>query len=108
TIGAVGNNNTGVTGVNWDIKIMALKFLGDDGYGSDADAIKCINYAVEQKNSGVNIRVLSNSWGGGAYNQSLLEAINAAHAAGILFVASAGNNGSDNDGSPHYPSSYEA
>jgi subtilisin-like proprotein convertase family protein len=104
TIGAVGNNNTGVTGVNWNIKIMALKFLNSSGVGYDSDAILAIDYAVQ---SGV-VRVLSNSWGGGAENQALLDAINAAHAAGILFVASAGNNGSNNDSSPHYPSSYDA
>jgi subtilisin-like proprotein convertase family protein len=108
TIGAIGNNGIGVVGVNWDIQIMALKFLDADGYGSTANAIKCINYAVEQKNSGVNIRVLSNSWGGGPFSQALLDAINYANDGGILFVASAGNDGSDNDSSPHYPSSYEA
>jgi subtilisin family serine protease/subtilisin-like proprotein convertase family protein len=109
TIGAVGNNTTGVTGVNWDIKIVALKFLGADGYGDTADAIECIDYAVGLKvNQGVDIRVFSNSWGGGGFSQGLLDAIEDAHAAGMLFVASAGNNGSNNDTYPHYPSSYEA
>jgi subtilisin family serine protease len=53
-----------------------------------------------------NLRVLSNSWGGGGYSQTLLSAINAANAAGVLFVAAAGNNGADLDTTPMYPASY--
>ncbi len=102
TIGAVGNNSTGVVGVNWTVRIMALKFLSAGGSGSTADAISCIEYAT---NMGADI--MSNSSGGGGFSQALKDAITAAHDAGILFVASAGNAGTDNDGDPHYPSSYD-
>jgi len=101
-IGAVGNNNIGVTGVCWNVKLMALKFLDSSGSGYTSDAIKCIQYAVKK---GAN--VLSNSWGGGSYDSALRDAINAAAAKGILFVAAAGNAASNNDATPAYPATYD-
>jgi len=66
TIAAVGNNSAGVTGVSWNAKIMALKFLDAGGSGTVADAIEAINYATMMKRDyGVNIRATNNSWGGG-------------------------------------------
>ncbi len=108
TIGAVGNNSLGVVGVNWVSSIMGLKFLNAQGSGTTADAISAIDFAVNAKISGVNVRVLSNSWGGGPFAQTLLDEINKANANDILFVAAAGNNGTNNDSSPHYPSNYNA
>ncbi len=108
TIGARANNGIGVAGVNWNVRLMALKFLSAGGSGTTADAIECINYAVSLRQRGVNIRVLSNSWGGGGFSQALLDAINAADGAGMLFVAAAGNSGVNADTYPHYPSSYDA
>jgi subtilisin family serine protease len=107
TIGAVGGNGLGVIGVNWQVRIMALKFLGASGSGSTSGAIECINYAVTMTSRGVNIRVLSNSWGGGGYSAALRDAIQTAANSGILFVAAAGNSAANNDVSPHYPSSYQ-
>jgi len=101
TIAGVGNNSTGVVGVCWTARIMALKFLSASGSGWTSDAVTCINYAI---NNGAHI--LSNSWGGSSYSTSLRQAIQAARNAGIVFVAAAGNSGTDNDQSPHYPSSY--
>lgn len=106
SIAGIGNNSAGVVGVNWNTKIMALKFLDANGSGSTDAAIRAINYAVDMKNSGVNIRVLSNSWGGGGASQALLEAIEAANNAGIIFIAAAGNDSSDNDSVPSYPANY--
>ncbi|HWM87256.1 MAG TPA: S8 family peptidase [Kofleriaceae bacterium] len=108
TIGAVGNNGLGVAGVNHDVTIMGLKFLSAGGSGTLEDAIEAINYAVGQKNAGVNLRVLSNSWSGGGFSQALLDAITSASNADILFVAAAGNTGSDNDSSPTFPANYDA
>ena len=107
TIGGVGNNNIGVAGVSWQVKIIGLKFLDSAGYGDTADAITCINYAVALKNSGVNIRVLSNSWGGGPFSQALEDAIWDANNVGIVFTAAAGNYTSNNDTSPYYPATYD-
>jgi serine protease len=108
TIGAVGSNGIGVAGVNWEVNIMALKFLNAGGSGTLEDAISAIDYAVAQRAAGVNLRVLSNSWSGGGFSQGLLDAITAASDAGILFVAAAGNASNDNDVNPTFPASYEA
>lgn len=101
TIAATGNNGIGVTGVNWQAKIMPLKFLGPNG-GTTLDAVEAINYAVSS-----GVKISNNSWGGGGYSQSLHDAIARADAAGMLFVAAAGNDGSDNDATPSYPASYD-
>jgi subtilisin family serine protease len=111
TIGAQGNNGVGVAGVNWTASIMGLKFLDAVGNGTTADAINAIDFAVQVKQrfgSAANVRVLSNSWGGGSYSQALLDEINAAGANGMLFVAAAGNDGRNNDSTPSYPASYQA
>ncbi len=106
TIAAEGNNGGGVTGVNWDAQIMSLKFLGVNG-GFTSDAVEAINYAV---NNGSKIS--NNSWGGGGDSQALRDAIANADSKGHLFVAAAGNGGSDgvgddNDATPAYPASYD-
>lgn len=107
-MGAVGNNRVGVVGVNWQVKIMALKFLNSDGWGYISDAIECIEYVLMMKeDNGVNIKVTNNSWGGGGYSLSLYTAIKALRDAGILFIAAAGNGSSNNDDFPSYPSSYK-
>ena len=108
TIGAVGNNGVGVAGVNWESSIMGLKFLDATGTGATSDAIEAINWAINAKLVGVNLQVLNNSWGGGPYDPALLDVINRAGANNILFVASAGNSSSNNDGTPSYPCSYDA
>ena len=103
TIGAVGNNGEGVAGVNWNIRIMAVKFLSSGGSGYTDDAIASVEYSTLM---GANLS--SNSWGGGGYSQGLKDAIDAAGAAGMLFAASAGNDNEDTDVRPHYPSSYDS
>ena len=102
TIGGVGNNGIGVAGVNWNVKIMPLKFLGASGSGTTAGAISSVQYATL-----MGVHVMSNSWGGGGFSQALKDVISAANDAGILFVAAAGNSNSNNDVTPHYPSSYD-
>jgi subtilisin family serine protease len=111
TIGAVGGNGKGVAGVCWNVKLIAAKFLGRAG-GTTANAIKAVDYITDLKTRhGLNIVATNNSWGGGGYSQGLYDAIDRAEAAEILFIAAAGNGGSDgvgddNDAKPHYPSSY--
>lgn len=107
TIGAVGDNGQGVTGVAWRTSLMAMKFLSASGSGSTADAIAAISYAVGRKNAGVNLRVLNNSWGGGQFSQALSDAIAAANAADILFVVAAGGSATDTDLNPTYPGAYD-
>lgn len=83
------------------IRIMPLKFLDSNGIGTTSDAVKCIYYAV---NNGA--RVLNNSWGGGGYSKSLLDAVAFAYSRRAIFVAAAGNSSLNNDVSPTYPASY--
>jgi subtilisin family serine protease len=104
TIGAVTNNGTGVAGVCWKVRIMPLKFLNSGGSGSISDAVLALEYAM---NNGANLS--SNSWGcycSDSDMQPLSDAIDEAfNTKGMLFVAAAGNNGSDNDQTPFYPAS---
>jgi subtilisin family serine protease len=102
TIGAAANNGKPHVGVAWQVQLMGCKFLSAGGFGATSDAITCVNYAVAN-----GAKILSNSWGGGGSSQALRDAIAAARTAGVLFVAAAGNSGSDNDAFPHYPSSYD-
>ena len=106
-IGAVGNNQSGVAGINWEVSLMAVRFLDASGVGTTSDAVLAINYVTMMRSRfGVNVRAINASWGGGSYSQSLEQAIRASGAAGILFVAAAGNDSSNNDQSPQYPASY--
>lgn len=103
TIGAKGNDGAGIVGVNWNVKILGAKFLSADGSGSLEGAIKAIDYATSK-----GARIMSNSWGGGGFSQTLKDAIERANDKGILFIAAAGNDSADNDSDPHYPSSYDS
>ncbi|MDQ4123652.1 MAG: S8 family serine peptidase [Acidobacteriota bacterium] len=106
-IGAVGDNNEGIAGINWNVEIMPLKFLGKNGFGTTKNAIEAINYAIDRKKAGVNVRVISASWGSTQYSRALEDAIRKAGEEGILFVAAAGNSSANTDKMPHYPSSYK-
>ena len=111
TIGATGDNGAGVVGVAWGSRILACKFLGNTGSGTDAGAIECFNYLVALKQSGINIRVSNNSWGGlreGAQADVLKAAIDEAGAAGILNVFAAGNAGANNDQTPFDPAGFDS
>ncbi|HEV7378140.1 MAG TPA: S8 family serine peptidase [Pyrinomonadaceae bacterium] len=105
-IGAEGDNGKGIAGINWNVEIMPLKFLSSTGSGSTKDAIEAINYVIDRKNKGVNVRIISASWGSTQKSRALRDAIKKAGDEGILFVAAAGNNGDDSDKRPHYPAGY--
>ena len=102
TIAAVHNNSLGVAGVMGQVSLVAVKFLDDRGSGTSENAIRAIDYATK-----MDVDVMSNSWGGGGRSQAVKEAIERANAKGIIFVAAAGNSGTDNDSKPHYPSNYK-
>jgi subtilisin family serine protease len=101
TIGAVGNNGIGVAGVNWNTRIMALKFLDSSGSGYLSNAVKAINFAVA---NGAN--VINASFGGGGYNSAMATAISNARSRGVIVVAAAGNDGTNNDTNAVYPANY--
>jgi subtilisin family serine protease len=73
TIGAKHGNGVGVAGVMDEVSLMAVKFLSDEGSGSLADAVVAIDYATK-----MNVDLMSNSWGGGGFSQTLEDAIKAA------------------------------
>jgi subtilisin family serine protease len=102
-IGAVGNNSVGVTGVNWDVQLMPLKFLDAAGSGTTADAVAALLYATA---NGADLT--NNSWADAPFSQAMLDAIGQADAADSLFVAAAGNDGLDRDTYTDYPAAYDA
>src|SRR5579864_1266017 len=92
TIAAIGNNGTGVVGVDWKAQIMPLKFLDSTGSGSDTNAALAIQYAANH-----GARVSNNSWGGSGPDQTIANAVNYAGTKGDVFVAAAGNNSANDD-----------
>ncbi len=106
-IGAEGGNEIGISGVNWKVKIMPLKFMNAGGFGTAKDAIEAINYVIDRKRAGVNVRVISASWGTRMSSRALEDVIRKAHEAGILFVAASGNDGANTDLFPQYPAGYD-
>lgn len=104
TIGAVGNNGVGVSGVNWDVQMGALAIgIGASPFISMSAAIEAVQYATDME-----FDVLNMSWGGtGAPSTALRDAIEAAGDAGVLVVAAAGNSSSNNDLDPAYPASFD-
>ena len=98
-IAAEGDNGLDISGVCWDAKIMALKFLDASGSGWTSDAVAAFYYAVDN-----GADVTSNSWGNYYYSETLKQAVDYAHSQGVIMVAAAGNGDTD---FPHYPSYYE-
>ncbi len=97
TVGAVGNNGQGVTGVAWRANLVGVKFL-EKGYGDLADAIAALTYA-----DSIGARVTQNSWGGGNYNQALMDTLAASPA---IHICAAGNSAQNSDIQPAYPAAY--
>lgn len=106
-IGADGNNGIGIAGINWRVQIMPLKFISRTGSGTTKDAIEAINYVINRKKAGVNVRIISASWGSTQKSKALGDVIRKAGEEGILFIAASGNSSADADKSPHYPASYD-
>jgi subtilisin family serine protease len=86
---------------------MPLKFMDAEGTANVRDAIEAINYVINRKRAGVNVRIISASWGSNVRSRALEDVIRKAGDEGILIVAAAGNASSDNDATPHYPASYD-
>ena len=106
TIAAVGNNQLGVIGVDYQAKIMALRASSDGDTLPDSAIIEAIQYATMMKGRGVNIVAINESFGGGGSNSTEVAAMQAAGNAGIIFCVAAGNNTANNDTTAFYPASY--
>jgi subtilisin family serine protease len=100
-IGGVGNNGLGITGVNWSVSLLGLKFLDNKGNGSLANAVRAVEYATS-----MGVHIMSNSWGGDEQSETMAAAIRKANEAGILFVVAAGNDSNNIDTSLDYPAAY--
>ena len=98
---AEGDNAIGITGVCWTARIMPLRFLDADGYGTVADEISAIDYAIAN-----GAHIINASFGSNMYSQFERDAISRANSEGILFIAAAGNDSLNNDTSQFYPASY--
>ena len=101
-IGAEGNNQTGITGICWNISLLPIKFLNSRGIGTTSDAIDAINYCVK-----LGVDIANNSWGGSEYSYALKEAIYNANENQCMIVAAAGNDGKNIDIQRTYPASYD-
>lgn len=102
TIGAAGNNGVGIVGVSHTVRLMPLRFLNSDGVGAVSDAVRGLNYAISK-----GVHLTNNSWGSTGFSQSLRDAIEQAAEANQLFIVAAGNNATDNDVIPNYPSNFD-
>lgn len=85
-LGAEGNNSQGISGVAWQLRIMPLKVLGDNGSGDAGDVLRAIDYAIQNRADTINL-----SFVGPSYSRGLDEAIRRAYEAGVIVVAAAGN-----------------
>lgn len=106
TVGAVGGNALGVVGINWNVQMVALKFLSASGMGGTADAARAIDWftsAATRASPAEHFVATNNSWGGGGFSSTLSQAVNRAAQRDIIFVAAAGNSSQDNDATPNYP-----
>jgi Ca2+-binding RTX toxin-like protein len=109
TIGGIGGNGVGVAGVNWNIQMVALKFLSASGSGASSGAINAVNYFTDAAMRATGVEdfiATNNSWGGGGYSAQLNEAIGRAAQKDILFIAAAGNSTINNDVQATYPANY--
>lgn len=101
TIGARGDNNVGVAGVAWNVRLMAVKFLDRNGSGTIANAIKAVDYARVMR-----AHISNNSWGGAGASDILKKTVEDTMTAGQLFVAASGNDAGDNDQTPMQPAGF--
>ena len=108
-IGAIGNNNLGVVGVNWQVSLMPCKAFDWQGHGPDDNIIACLDYALTMKQGGVNIIAINNSYGGAGFDSILRDKILALAHQGILFIAQAGPEAVDEgrEGKEYYPAMYD-
>jgi subtilisin family serine protease len=113
TIAAIGGNGVGVAGVTWSSLIVPLKFLDASGSGYTSAAVKALDYftAAAAASTKIDFVATNNSWGGGGSSTTLYDAIVRGARQDILFVAAAGNGGSDGIGDnnnlvANYPSNY--
>ena len=100
-VGGRGNNGTGVSGICWSTKLMAVKFMNSKGKGSTSDAIAGMEYAAKK-----GAKVINCSFGSSSKSTALHDAVDYVQDKGALLVVAAGNDGDNIDKKPEYPASY--
>jgi subtilisin family serine protease/subtilisin-like proprotein convertase family protein len=100
-IGATGNNGQGVAGIAWNVQLMPVRFLNAQGFGSTAQIIEALDYAVAH-----GAKIANNSWTGATNDPLLLAAFQRAQAKGQIEVVAAGNLAHNLDTNLDYPSSF--
>jgi subtilisin family serine protease len=91
TIGAVGNNDVGVTGINWAASIVTIKIFDAAGVTSDDAILRALDWTYSNREG---IRVINHSWGGNGYSEIVEDAFKILDDAGIVNVFAAGNEAS--------------
>lgn len=93
------NNSRGIAGIGYNCMVMPLKVFPNS---YDDVIAKAVIYAADN-----GARVITMSLGGyGSPNPAFQAAVNYAYNKGSIITASAGNDGTNNDTRPHYPSDY--
>jgi subtilisin family serine protease len=107
-IGASGNNGIGVTGVNWNVKILPVQVADANGAVSDSELIAGIEYVVNLKDRGINIVAMNESLGFQDFPIDVLQsdAVRLAGKAGILDIVAAGNSSLNLDNSSIFPAKF--
>lgn len=101
-IAARSANKLGIAGIAGRAKLMGVRFLDKEGYGSTSDAVESIEYAIKN-----HANLINASWGSGTYSQTLYNAVKKALDSGIVLVTSAGNDGNNIDKVPVYPACFD-
>ena len=98
-ISAATNNQTGISGISSNAKLMALKVFRSDGKAYNSAVIEAFNYIYEAQKLGANIVAVNCSWGGGASSSTTKSPIQKIGEKGAVFVFAAGNDGENHDAS---------
>ena len=105
-IGARAQNGVGITGLNWSVRLMAVRAIRASNLITLADELEALDYVLMMKQRGINVRVVNMSYGGLRFSIAEREALAALDRAGILLCVAAGNDGRNNDTSPVYPAGH--
>ena len=99
TIAQSTNNGKGVAGIAFNAKLMPVKVLDNEGFGSLSNIAEGIKYAVKH-----GAKVINCSLGGRHGSRILENACKYAHDKGCVVVCAAGNDGGN---IPNYPAGYK-
>ena len=96
-------NNPNYNGIAYDSKLIAMKIFDNQGnFSSISELLKAIRSAIID-----GAKVINASIGGSFYSHLEEETYKLAEDLGVIVIAAAGNNGSNNDYRPIYPANYK-